>query len=416
MKKNIITKVGETVLSKKLDNGLEIVFIHKPDFNKVVASVSAKIGSLNNHFIVGNEEHEIVDGIAHFLEHKMFEKSDGDIFNQFSKFGGSANAYTTFNYTNYYFTSSSQFEENFETLLSMMTTPYYTEATVEKEKGIIAEEIKMYEDNSDWICFFETLKNLYSTHPIRIDIGGSVESINKITADDLYLCYNTFYHPSNSIITVVGNFNQDNALSLIDKYYGAIKPAANLENIVTEDYAINKSYSEIEMDVNLNKCAIGFKQGKQITYSYKREMAINIYLEMLFGKTSDNYEKLASKGIYLGYAYHEIENVGFATISADVKDVDEFFTTIEEILENEIDETSFEIYKNKNIGEVIREFNSVDNIARTAIEAHINNYKIEDVIEELESLTFEEIKTFFSDFYNKEFMTKVVVKKICHSK
>ena len=158
---------------------------------------------------------QVPDGIAHFLEHKMFEKEDGDVFQQFSKQGASANAFTSFTRTAYLFSSTSDTEKNLKTLLDMVQEPYFTEKTVEKEKGIIGQEITMYDDNPDWRLYFGVIENMYHHHPVKIDIAGTIESISHITAELLYECYNTFYHPSNMLIFITGPVNPEEIMEFI---------------------------------------------------------------------------------------------------------------------------------------------------------------------------------------------------------
>ena len=150
-----------------------------------------------------------------FLEHKMFEKEDGDVFQKFSEKGASANAFTSFTRTAYLFSSTDHVLENTKTLLDFVQQPYFTEQTVEKEKGIIGQEITMYDDQPDWRLYFGTIENMYKEHPVKIDIAGTIESINHITAEHLYECYNTFYHPSNMVLFVVGAVNPEEMMEFI---------------------------------------------------------------------------------------------------------------------------------------------------------------------------------------------------------
>jgi hypothetical protein len=173
--------------------------------SKKYAAFATHYGSINNRFVVPgeNEETSVPDGIAHFLEHKLFEQKDGSIMDKFSQLGSSPNAYTSFAQTVYLFSCTDKFDENFSLLLDFVQNPYLTDESVEKEKGIIAQEIKMYEDDPGWRVFFNLLEAFYKNNPVRIDIAGTVESIGKINKEVLYKCYNTFYHPSNMIIKVV---------------------------------------------------------------------------------------------------------------------------------------------------------------------------------------------------------------------
>ena len=200
-----------------MPNGLNVYILPKKGFSKTFVTFSTKYGSIDREFIpLGKKEPVTVpDGIAHFLEHKMFEKEEGDVFQQFSEKGASANAFTSFTKTTYLFSSTDHVLDNTKTLLDFVQQPYFTEETVEKEKGIIGQEITMYDDQPDWRLYFGAIENMYKDHPVKIDIAGTVESIDKITADHLYECYNTFYHPSNMTVFVVGAVNPQEMMDFI---------------------------------------------------------------------------------------------------------------------------------------------------------------------------------------------------------
>ncbi|MDP4170520.1 MAG: pitrilysin family protein, partial [Bacillota bacterium] len=201
MESLMFEQLQEELYFEKMSNGLHVYILPKKGFNKTYATFTTKYGSVDNTFVpLGKEEFvKVPDGIAHFLEHKLFEKEDGDVFQQFSRQGASANAFTSFTRTAYLFSSTSSVEKNLETLIDFVQDPYFTEKTVEKEKGIIGQEITMYDDNPDWRLYFGLIQNLYKNHPVKIDIAGTIESISHITKDWLYECYHTFYHPSNML-------------------------------------------------------------------------------------------------------------------------------------------------------------------------------------------------------------------------
>ena len=217
MKKIAFDQLKETLYHEKMENGLNVYILPKQGFSKTFATFTTKYGSIDNDFVPLNstEYNHVPDGIAHFLEHKLFEKEDGDVFQQFSKQGASANAFTTFNRTAYLFSSTSNVEKNLETLIDMVQSPYFTEKTVEKEKGIIGQEITMYDDNPDWRLYFGVIENMYQHHPVKIDIAGTIESISILQISYLYECYNTFYHPSNMLLFVVGPVDPDQIMNLI---------------------------------------------------------------------------------------------------------------------------------------------------------------------------------------------------------
>jgi predicted Zn-dependent peptidase len=191
------SRIQEKVYEYEHSSGLKAFVIPKEGYNKVYSTFATYYGSINNCFIAPGEKSEtkVPDGIAHFLEHKLFEQEDGSVMDKFSKIGAQSNAYTSSTQTVYLFSCTDKFDENFKLLLKFVQNPYLTDENVEKEKGIIAQEIRMYEDNADWRVFFNLLNALYVNHPVKIDIAGTVDSISKITKDALHKCYNTFYHP-----------------------------------------------------------------------------------------------------------------------------------------------------------------------------------------------------------------------------
>ncbi|MCY7604780.1 EF-P 5-aminopentanol modification-associated protein YfmH, partial [Bacillus altitudinis] len=293
-------QLQETVYHEKMDSGLDVYVLPKQGFNKTYATFTTKYGSVDNEFVpLGKEDMiRVPDGIAHFLEHKLFEKEDGDVFHTFSKQGAAANAFTTFTRTAYLFSSTANVEQNLETLIDFVQEPYFTEKTVEKEKGIIGQEINMYDDNPDWRLFFGLIENLYQEHPVRIDIAGTVESIAPITKDHLYECYETFYHPSNMLLFVVGPVDPAQILDQV-RANQAKKPFTDQPDIqrkeINEPDRVYRKEYELKMNVQGSKCMFGLKtknphkKGKQLL---KHELGMNLILETLFGKSSLQYERM----------------------------------------------------------------------------------------------------------------------------
>ena len=217
MNKEYFQQLDETLYKETLPNGLDVYILPKKGFSKTFVTFTTNYGSIDREFIpLGKDEPVVVpDGIAHFLEHKMFEKEEGDVFQKFSEKGASANAFTSFTRTAYLFSSTDHVLDNTKTLLDFVQQPYFTEQTVEKEKGIIGQEITMYDDQPDWRLYFGTIENMYKEHPVKIDIAGTIETISHITAEHLYECYNTFYHPSNMVLFVVGAVNPEEMMNFI---------------------------------------------------------------------------------------------------------------------------------------------------------------------------------------------------------
>ncbi|MDQ7156501.1 EF-P 5-aminopentanol modification-associated protein YfmH, partial [Staphylococcus warneri] len=220
MKQHYYDVIDETVYEHELQNGLRLFVIPKPGFQKTFVTYTTQFGSLDSRFKpLGKDEFVTVpDGVAHFLEHKLFEKEEEDLFTAFAEENAQANAFTSFDRTSYLFSATDHLENNIKRLLTMVETPYFTKETVDKEKGIIAEEIKMYQEQPGYKLMFNTLRAMYEKHPIRVDIAGSVESIYDITKDDLYLCYETFYHPSNMVLFVVGDVEPQYIVDIVEEH------------------------------------------------------------------------------------------------------------------------------------------------------------------------------------------------------
>ncbi|MDP1418032.1 pitrilysin family protein [Peribacillus simplex] len=421
MDKIAFTQLKEELFHEKMDNGLEVYILPKSGFNKSFATFTTNYGSIDNHFKPLNETEfsKVPDGIAHFLEHKLFEKEDGDVFQQFSKQGASANAFTSFTRTAYLFSSTSDFDRNLTTLIDFVQDPYFSEKTVEKEKGIIGQEINMYDDNSDWRLYFGTIANMYHQHPVKIDIAGTVESIADITKDMLYECYNTFYHPSNMLLFVVGPVDVESAMKLIrdnqnNKGYNE-QPAVE-RKFDEEPEAVAKDKEVLRMNVQTPKVMLGIKainvhqSGLQLL---KRELATNIYLEMLFGKSSPLHEELYEEGLIdqsFSYDYTQEQGFGFALIGGDSAKPDELTESLFGILQKSkagtgLNEESLQRTIKKKIGSFLRSLNSPEYIANQFTRYAFNDMNLFDVVSVLEKLTIEDIREVAKDLISDQRMT-----------
>ncbi|MDY5627137.1 MAG: pitrilysin family protein, partial [Clostridia bacterium] len=295
--------IGETLYFGTHESGLGIFVVPKKDFSKKYAIIGAKIGSIDNTFIPNGEKDLITvpDGIAHFLEHKMFEMSDGsDAFAKFSKYGANANAFTSFTNTCYLFSCTDNFYESFEHLLNYVKSPYFTDANVEKEKGIIGQEIRMYDDDGEWRVMFNLLSALYKDFPVRIDIAGTIESISHIQPDVLYKCYNTFYDPSNMVLCVAGDVDEENVLKITDKIMGDKITGSKAKSVYpSEQESVFKKKIEQKLSVSAPIFDIGFKDTDKMSGNdiLKNEIAVKIILSSVASKSSDLYERLYNDGL-----------------------------------------------------------------------------------------------------------------------
>lgn len=417
MKTLVFEQLKETIYYETLENGLDVYILPKPGFNKTFATFTTKYGSIDNTFVPlnGQQLQTVPDGIAHFLEHKMFEKKDGDVFQLFSKQGASANAFTSFTRTAYLFSSTSNVKQNLETLIHMVQEPYFTEKTVEKEKGIIGQEITMYDDNPDWRVYFGVIENMYHNHPVKIDIAGTIESISDITADLLYLCYKTFYHPSNMLLFITGPVDPQEMMEFIrtDQSKKQFEKAADIvRHFEDEPPTVAKKKQVLQMDVQTAKCLVGVKaiqpetKGKQLL---KTEVMMNLLLDTLFSKSSSHYESLYNEGLIdetFQYDFTQEDSFGFAIIGGDTRDPDRLTKRLNEILLGDVSayltEEMLERAKKKRIGGFLRSLNSPEFIANQFTRYAFNNSNLFEVLPVIENITHNDAVTAAQQFFSED--------------
>ena len=399
MKEIELSKLDMTLYYDKLKNGLEVYLLPYDNKNNYYMSYATRYGSETTTFTPAGEETEVSVplGIAHFLEHKMFEQEDGvDPFTYFSESGTGANAMTFFDYTQYICYGTKKFEDNLEYLIRYVNSPYYTDQNVEKEKGIIAEELKMYEDIPDYQLDNYLRQNIYHNHPRRIDIGGSVEEIYKITKEHLYTCYNSFYSPNNMFILVVGGFDKDKAYEIIKDSLEDIdnKGKAKISKI-NEPKEVRCEYQEVSSNLSVPKIAVGLKicdktLGKFDTFD------LDLYIQMintiLFGSSSLFKERVRNKKLINNF-YTEVELIdGFHTIyiMSSSEEPDELINEIKEELSNvKINKNDFERMKKVWIANEVKMIDDVDSAVSNLYD-DIIRYKgvVADKIDRIRNLDF----------------------------
>ncbi|MGE7093350.1 EF-P 5-aminopentanol modification-associated protein YfmH [Lysinibacillus sp. NPDC048646] len=405
-------QLDETLYYEKLENGLDVYILPKKGFSKTFVTFTTKYGSVDRTFMpIGETESiSVPDGIAHFLEHKMFEKEDGDVFQKFSEYGASANAFTSFTRTAYLFSSTDNIYNSTETLLNFVQEPYFTEATVNKEKGIIGQEITMYDDQPDWRLYFGTIENMYHNHPVKIDIAGTIESIDGITADHLYTCYHTFYHPSNMLLFAIGAVEPEEMMAFIRENQGKKEfpePAPIQRFFDEEPTAVAMKERTLHMDVQKPKLYIGLKAketGLSGREMLKHELSVQIALELIFGRTSNFYERVYDEGLIdESYAFDfTLENgFGFAMIGSDTTEP----VALEQAIKTELAKyegnaqfasADLERIKRKKIGFFLRALNSIEFIANQFTRYSFNDMNLFDVVPVLEELTIEDLTSAFA--------------------
>ena len=413
--------IKEKAYIEKLENGMTVIIIPKNTTKKKYVIWGVNFGSIDNHFKVDGEEIYIPDGVAHFLEHKMFEQENGkNSLDTLMALGIDANAYTTSDHTAYLFECTDHFYEGLDELMNYVQNPYFTNENVEKEKGIIAQEIRMYDDDPGWQLYMGILDCLYKNNPIKVDIAGTVESISKITPEVLYKCYNTFYALDNMTLVICGDFEPEKLLEEVKKRLTKNKTYEKIERIYPEkEKTINKKYVEKDMNVSMPIFAIGIKDvSKMDSEIVKKHIAIEILLNMIIGKSSDLYKKMYNQGLLLeepSIDYEFSEEYAHIVISGQSNDSEEVYKMFKEEIENyknnELNIDHFERIKKKIYGDYVVEYNSVSEIARMFLTDHMKKISSFDYIEQYKVITKEYVEQVLKEIFNDEYMALAIVKE-----
>lgn len=409
-------RLQETLYHEVMDNGLQVYVLPKPTFKKTYATFATKYGSVDNHFkVAGGEETTVPDGIAHFLEHKMFEEPEGDIFATFASNGASANAFTSFDQTVYLFSATENIETNLSTLVDFVQRPYFTDENVEKEKGIIGQEINMYADNPDWRVYFGLIEAMYAKHPVHIDIAGTIESISTITKETLYTCYNSFYHPSNMLLFVVGGVEPEKVFSLIRSNQAgkSYDKQGEITRIFEEEPTqVAEKHQESRLAVSIPKIMFGFKEknpGLTGEDAVRRDLTTKLMLDLLLGSSTALYQKLYDEELIsdsFGHEFNSSPQYAFSAIGGDTKDPDALLARIKEeinaVLESGFKEKDFERARKKKIGGYLRMLNSPENIAHEFTRYQFRGGDLFKVLPLYESITLNEVNARLRDHVDWE--------------
>lgn len=370
-------QLGEELHAARLDNGLPVYVVPKKGYNKKYATVAVKYGSIDNRFQEAGsaEPIEVPGGIAHFLEHKLFEQEKRNVFSDFAELGASSNAYTNYTSTTYLFSTADNFFECFKILLEFVQNPYFTDENVTKEKGIIEQEIRMYEDMPEVRVSSNLMQALYHVHPVRVDVVGTVDSIRLITKEWLYLCYKMFYRPENMAVLVVGDVEPRRVFDDVDAIAGsAPRGKGEVRRLFpVEPRDVKEASVTQEMSVATPLIELGFKDVAGDARGLgllKREITTRILLEILFGRSSDLYASLYKDGLIndkFGAAHEsELEFAG-SFVGGESKDpsglIDRIMACIEETRNRGISGEVIDRTRRKMLGEFIGLFNSPERFA-----------------------------------------------------
>jgi predicted Zn-dependent peptidase len=417
-------QVGETLYKDVLDNGLLVYYLPKPDFNKTYGLFTTNFGSLDTTFVPrgGSEMTTFPEGIAHFLEHKLFEKEDGDAMNFFGALGANSNAFTSFTRTSYLFSTMENVAPNVELLLDFVQEPYFTPESVKKEQGIITQEIQMYQDDADFRLFFGLLQNLYPKSPLASDIAGTPRSIRQITAQDLYDNYRTFYHPGNMNLFLTGPFDVTEMAALVRQNQATkrFEPIAQIKRApfsAAEPVASNK----LSFDVTIPKLALGFRGYDRLPTDallrFEYKLAIQLMLTMIFGNTSSRYESLYNQGMIddsFGFDFEVAPQYHFTSITSDTIYPIKLAKILRDTLKSYKIESDFNLehltlIKKEMLGDYYKSLNALEFIANQFSSNLFEGVTFFDFPMILSSLTLEKITKHADKFVSQMKSTDFVM-------
>lgn len=408
---------GEKVYKAVLDNGLSVFVCPKQGFTKKIGMYGTIYGSIDNEFIdiMSGQKVKVEDGIAHFLEHKLFEQEGENALDLFAKMGVSSNAYTSFDHTVYFFETSSKYEECLEKLLEFVNTPYFTDINVEKEKGIIGQEIRMYDDEPNAVVYYNMLRAMYKEHPLKVDIAGTVESVNRINKEALYSCYNTFYNPSNMFVIVIGDVSVKDTIDKIDHEMKTrySRFSAKVERFYPDEpKEIATPQIEKKLDVYMPYICMGFKHGKQQgKKNIKNTVIVELIDDICFSSLSDFYEKMYKESIINDPIQISYEcgmdfshTVIFATSKKYNKCEKRIKEYIQKLREDGVDNELFKIAKNKKKGEYILETENLMAVHRQIIDSIIQQTDVYEEINVLQEITKTDVDNFIKEYLTEDTM------------
>lgn len=412
-------RIGDSYYKIDHPTGLTIYVYPKEGYNSAYAIFGTKYGSINTKFSVDDENRITVpDGIAHYLEHKLFESEEGDAFARYAKTGANANAYTSFEKTCYLFSCTDKFDESLEILLDFVQDPYFTAQTVAKEQGIIGQEIKMYDDSPEWRVMFNMLEGMYKNHPVKIDIAGTVETIAEITAEKLYEVYNVFYNLNNMVLCVSGNVTVEQVLRTADKM---LKPCEkhSINNYFDEEpYEICEPYVEQNFPVSMPLFNLGFKERADKILDVKKLACTDILLAMIASQTSPLYRELLDNNLINGsFSYELFEGPGYCSVifggeSRAPKQAAETIKQYISRLKSEgLGKSDFEISKKSVYGDAVSALNSVSSISNAVVDYHFNGNELFSYIDAIADIDFDDVSTRFSEMLDVNNCTLSVVKQ-----
>ncbi|MDR2525025.1 MAG: insulinase family protein [Oscillospiraceae bacterium] len=409
----------ETYYRATFPGGLEVQVCPKPGYSTAYALYSAKYGSLDAAIVYPDGKTlQLPEGTAHFLEHKLFESDEVDAFALFAKTGASANAFTSFEKTAYQFSCAEHFEKNLEILLGFVQAPYFTQTTVEKEQGIIGQEIRMYQDDPNWREFFEMLGMLFPVHPVCADIAGTAETIAEITADMLYECHRRFYHPANMILVATGNVTVDTAEEIVLRLLKPAEGEPARRPAMVDDAAPAQRSAALQMPVAAPRFLLGWKERTGgAAPNLRQSLLAELCLDVLLGETAPLYEQLLNEGlINPGFCAEYFNGPGYAAclLGGETKQPERTAALVREALQTAaqlgIEAEAFEQARRKKYGQMVKQCNDIEQMARRMTQAYFNGDAYFDRVALLRGFTVkdanERLQALFREGYDALVITE----------
>lgn len=388
----------------ELENGMKLYVIQKVDYQSSVFYFGFPFGSFDLVQKVDSEIRQFPPGIAHFLEHKLFENPSGiDIMQSFSNLSCNVNAFTSYNETVYYFNSSKKtLQKPLKLLLDFVQNLSITETSVEKEKGIITQELRMYKQMSEQRLMAETYHSLYVNHPVRLDIGGTEESVNSTCMEDLMDAYRLNYHPSNSVLVCVTPLNPELVYRWVkdnqdQKFF---EPRHEIKRLLDDEpMSVERTFYQFEMDIQASKLTYSFKlddYSDNQKQNIEKEWQYRLFLELIYSPTNPAYETWMQNNRIAEYFGYEVEvnrEYGFVMFYGENDDEDDFVDLIRTNLETNLSafKEAFSLLKRRYYAQMLRSFDDQDDYAITLLRSHFNDVEMMDSIAILKSIQFEDI-------------------------
>ena len=421
MKETFYPRLDERLFHRVLPNGLTVMVLPRPGFTRKLAYFVTDFGAIHTSFTLDGKEYRVPDGIAHFLEHKLFDLPERDVTAEFAALGAIPNAFTSYDMTAYHFSCTENFYESLKLLLEFVSTPYFTEESVAKEQGIIGQEIDMNADNPDTGVFEQLMRSMYRNHPVRVSILGDRASIGAITPEDLHLCHRAFYHPSNMLLCVVGDVEPERVSALAEEILpNTPSPQATLRRSWPEEMTCNAAFAQTAMEVSMPLFQLGFKcepktKGEP---AVRQEMVADLAAEALFGESSELYLRLYDAGLIdssFGGGFETIEGMAMLTASGDSNDPKAVCKAIldraEELTAQGMDDADFLRMKRSAMGRRIRGLDSFDSTAFRLCAYHLSDFDYFLFPQIYESIEKQEILEFIKKNVTKQRMSLSIIKE-----